>query len=285
MILNADWFTEICKEDGTAFSLKLKEKVHDEQTPYQRIEIFETEAFGTLMTLDGLVMLTDRDNFIYHEMLAHPALFTHPNPRRILIIGGGDCGTLFEVLKHPSVDLAEQVEIDERVTRVSEKFFPELCNSNRDPRASLVFTDGIRWVAESESGHYDVIIIDSTDPVGPAAGLFSEDFYKSCFRALAPQGVVAGQSESPLFHLKLIQSMHQAMHAAGFQDAATLHFPQCSYPSGWWSVTLGCKSAPAHVFREQDVAQKTLLNRYYNLEMHRAALTPPEFLRLALKRT
>src|SRR5205085_10061947 len=117
---------------------------------------------------------------------------------------GGDCGTLNEVLKHTTVERAEQVELDERVTRVAEKFFPQLCASNHDLRARLHFADGIEWVARAKAGSYDVIIIDSTDPVGPAAGLFSEPFYRNCLRALRPNGIVAGQSESPLFHADLI---------------------------------------------------------------------------------
>ena len=124
MPLDETWYTEQWAGQGSAISLKLRDKVHDEQSPYQRVEIRETETFGTLMTLDGLVMVTDRDNFVYHEMMSHPALFTHPDPKRVLIVGGGDCGTLHEVLKHPGVELAEQVELDERVTRVAEKFFP-----------------------------------------------------------------------------------------------------------------------------------------------------------------
>ena len=245
MALDKTWYTEEWAGQGSAISLKIKDKVHDEKSPYQRIEIYETETFGTLMTLDGLVMVTDRDNFVYHEMMSHPALFTHPDPKRVLVIGGGDCGTLHEVLKHQSVEQAEQVELDERVTRVSEKFFPELCESNHDPRAKLLFADGIKWVAEAKPETYDVIIIDSTDPVGPAAGLFSESFYKNCWRALRPHGVVVGQSESPLFHADLIRSVQKSFKAAGFRDVATLFFPQCTYPSGWWSATMASKSESA----------------------------------------
>jgi len=279
MTLDKNWYTEEWAGQGSAISLKLKHKVHDEQSPYQRIEIYETETFGTLMTLDGLVMVTDRDNFVYHEMMSHPALFTHPDPRRVLIIGGGDCGTLREVLRHKTVELAEQVELDERVTRVSEKFFPELCASNADARARLHFTDGIKWVADAKPETYDVIVIDSTDPVGPAAGLFSEAFYKNCFRALRPHGIVVGQSESPLFHADLIVSVQKSLKAAGFHDVATLFFPQCTYPSGWWSATLGGKNVPLRDFREQDAADKTFATRYYNREIHAAALASPEFLR------
>jgi len=279
MALDKSWYTEQWAEQGAAISLKIRDKVHDEQSPYQRIEIYETETFGTLMTLDGLVMVTDRDNFIYHEMMSHPALFTHPSPKRVLIIGGGDCGTLHEVLKHNGVELAEQVELDERVTRVAEKFFPTLCESNGDPRARLQFADGIKWVADAAPGSYDVIIVDSTDPVGPAAGLFSETFYRNCLKALNGNGVLVGQSESPLFHAELIHSVRKALRSVGFDDVATLNFPQCTYPSGWWSATLACKKATTAQFRESDAAGKPLSTRYYNPAIHRAALATPQFLR------
>lgn len=278
MALDHTWYTEQWAEQGAAISLKIRDKVHDEQSTYQRIEIYETETFGTLMTLDGLVMVTDRDNFIYHEMMSHPALFTHPNPRRVLIIGGGDCGTLREVLKHSTVELAEQVELDERVTRVAEKFFPDLCASNDDPRARLHFADGIEWVARAAPSSYDVIIIDSTDPVGPAAGLFSETFYRDCLRALGKDGIVVGQSESPLFHAELIRSVHRALRSAGFRDVLTLNFPQCTYPSGWWSATLAGNGRPLATFREDDVAAKRVSTRYYNRAIHTAARAAPQFL-------
>ncbi len=279
MTLDKNWYTEEWAGQGSAISLKIKDKVHDEQSTYQRIEIYETETFGTLMTLDGLVMVTDRDNFVYHEMMSHPALFTHPDPRRVLVIGGGDCGTLHEVLKHETVELAEQVELDERVTRVSEKFFPELCESNSDSRARLHFTDGIQWVADAKPETYDVIIVDSTDPIGPAAGLFSENFYKNCFRALRPHGIVVGQSESPLFHADLIRSVQKSLKAAGFGDATTLFFPQCTYPSGWWSATMGGKNIALANFRDRDAAARAFATRYYNRHIHTAAQASPEFLR------
>ena len=280
MSLDNSWYTEEWAGQGSAISLKTVKKLHDEQSAYQRIEIYQTETFGTLMTLDGLVMVTDRDNFIYHEMMSHPALFTHADPRRVLIIGGGDCGTLREVLKHKSVELAEQVELDERVTRVAEKFFPELCASNNDARAKLRFADGIQWVAAAQPGSYDVIIVDSTDPVGPAAGLFSAEFYANCWKALGAGGIVAGQSESPLFHADLIKSMHVALRAAGFADTASLHFPQCTYPSGWWSATLARKGGSLAALRREAAAIKDFPTRYYNHSIHIAALALPEFLQL-----
>ncbi|MGB5304642.1 MAG: polyamine aminopropyltransferase, partial [Gammaproteobacteria bacterium] len=215
MLETSQWFTEICEEGGSAFSMKIREKLHDEQSEYQRIEIYATEKFGNLMVIDGFVMLTARDNFIYHEMMSHPVLFTHPSPGNVVIIGGGDCGTLREVLKHGRVTHALQVEIDERVTRLAEEFFPELCVSNSDTRAEFFFGDGIRWMQEAEDGTVDVIIVDSTDPIGPAEGLFTEAFYRECHRALGDHGMLIQQSESPLYHMSIINPMRKAMQAAG----------------------------------------------------------------------
>ncbi len=279
MTLDPSWFTEVNAQSGTAFSLKLGEKIHEERSPYQLIEVYRTETFGNLMTIDGIIMLSQRDNFLYHEMMSHPVLFTHPDPRRVLIIGGGDCGTLREVLKHPGVEEATQVDIDERVTRVAERYFPELCDANADPRARLVFDDGIAWVKSARPGAYDVIIVDSTDPIGPAVGLFAEPFVRDCHRALSGDGILAQQSESPLLDLDtIIRPMHRNMRAAGFADAHTLHFPQCVYPSGWWTATAARKSGRIRDFREGDAAAKTFATRYYNAGIHRAALATPEFM-------
>jgi spermidine synthase len=280
MITDSDptWFTEICKESGSAISFQIREKLHQEQSPFQRIEIYATTHFGNLMVIDGFVMLTGRDNFLYHEMMSHPTLFTHPNPERVVIIGGGDCGTLREVLKHPGIKHALQVDIDERVTRLAEKYFPELCESNGDPRAELYFGDGIQWMKDAEPGSVDVIIVDSTDPIGPAEGLFTEAFFRDCHRALGEHGMLVQQSESPLLHYKsIIQPLHRAMRAAGFTDTATLPFPQPCYPSGWWSATMAGKHGDVRSFRMTEAAEKTFATRYYNAAIHQGALAPPEF--------
>ncbi len=274
---NTTWFSEICQESGSAFSLKIKCKLHEAQTPFQRIEIYETEQFGNLMTIDGFVMLTSRDNFIYHEMMAHPALFSHQNPKKVLIIGGGDCGTLREVLKHSAIEHVDQIDIDEQVTRLSERYFPELCESNHDPRARLLFIDGIQWVHEQAADSYDVIIIDSTDPIGPAEGLYSEAFYRQCQRLLGDDGIIVAQSESPLLHMKLLTRIHQALRHTNFLETHSLFFPQCSYPSGWWTATMGSKNQSLITFREQDARQKTFQTSYYNAAIHQAALAAPEF--------
>ncbi|MFN3234774.1 MAG: polyamine aminopropyltransferase [Gammaproteobacteria bacterium] len=277
---NKHWITEVCEGAGIAFSFKMKAKVHEEQTPFQKLEIYETEEFGYLMLLDGFMMLTSRDNFLYHEMMSHPALFSHPDPKKVVIIGGGDCGTLREVLKHTTVELAHQIDIDERVTRLSEKYFPELCESNDDPRAKLDFIDGVAWMKTVAPGSIDVIIIDSTDPIGPGEGLFSTAFYQDCFKALSDHGIIVQQSESPLLHFEtIIQPMYQKFAKAGFVDTQTFHFPQPCYPSGWWSATMAIKNGALDSFREQDARDKTFATRYYTSDLHKAAKVPPAFMK------
>ena len=276
-----NWFTEQHGRSGSSFGLRVKARLHAEQSPFQTIEIYDSTDWGKLMVIDGCMMVTTRDNFFYHEMMSHPALFTHPRAKRVVIIGGGDCGTLREVLKHDEVESAIQVEIDERVTRLAEKYFPELCESNNDPRAQLLFIDGIKWMAECEPETLDVVIVDSTDPIGPAEGLFNEAFYQSCLKALRPGGILVQQSESPLAHLPLLKSIRKAMKGAGFQAMRTLTFPQPCYPTGWWSATLARKGVDLSTFRDRDAASKSFATRYYNAGIHRAALAMPEFLREA----
>ena len=283
MTLDNSWFSEPQTDSGTAFSLKITEKLHEEQSQFQKIEIFQTQSFGKLMVIDGYIMLTDRDNFIYHEMMTHPVLFSHPNPENILIIGGGDCGTLREVLKHDSVKAAQQVDIDERVTRLSEIHFPELCESNNDPRAELHFEDGINWVKQADENSYDVIIVDSTDPIGPGEVLFSTEFYTNCQRILKNDGLIVQQSESPLLHLdSILAPMHQRMKTAGNSHTQSFLFPQCVYPSGWWSCTVGGMSELKN-FREEAVINKNFSTQYYNAEVHKAAMALPEFMQSLLK--
>ncbi|RYD15857.1 MAG: polyamine aminopropyltransferase [Lysobacteraceae bacterium] len=276
------WFTEQHGRSGSSFGLRVTRRLHAEQTPFQSIEIYETTDWGKLMVIDGCTMVSTRDNFLYHEMMSHPALFTHARAKRVVIIGGGDCGTLREVLKHEEVEHAVQVEIDERVTRLAEQYFPELCDSNNDPRAELLFIDGIKYMAECDPESIDLVIVDSTDPVGPAEGLFNAAFYQSCQRALRPSGILVQQSESPLVHLDLIKSMRSAMRVADFQSVRTLTFPQPIYPTGWWSCTMARKGADLSGFRERGAATRQFHTRYYNAEMHKAALAMPEFMRDAL---
>lgn len=277
------WFTEFFDQEGSAFSLKVRTKLETVQSEFQKIEIYDTETFGHLMVIDGCTMVSTRENFVYHEMMSHIPLFAHTNPEQVAIIGGGDCGTLREVLKHNSVKRVSQIDIDEQVTRMAEKYFPELCQSNQDPRANILFDDGIRWIKECPDNSLDVIIIDSTDPVGPAAGLFAVDFYQDCMRALRQGGLLVQQSESPLYHsASIIKQIHIDMAEAGASSSHTFQFPQVIYPSGWWSCTLASKGGDATEFRIEDAALKDFATQYYNADIHAAGLAVPEFMRRQL---
>ena len=282
MTTHDTWYIEHFQPTGSAIGFRTTGKLDEVQSPFQKIEIFATTDWGNLMLIDGAVMLTTRDNFFYHEMISHPALYTHADPKRVVIIGGGDCGTLREVLKHQGVQSATQCDIDEQVTRMSEKYFPELCDSNSDPRAELLFDDGVAYMADCPAGSVDVVIVDSTDPVGPAEGLFNKAFYASCFRALKDDGILVQQSESPLAQLELIRAMRAEMAKAGFSSFKTLPFPQPCYPTGWWSVTLARKGRDFG-FREAAAEAKPFATRYYTAALHRGALATPPFMAEALE--
>ena len=279
---NNNWYTEIFAASGSAFGLQVTKKLDEVQSPFQKIEMYETSHFGNLMVIDDVIMLSSRDNFLYHEMLSHPVLFTHANPKNVVIIGGGDCGTLREVLKHPGVESVTQIDIDEQVTRMAEKYFPELCASNNDPRATLKFDDGIKFMREALPESIDVIIVDSTDPIGPGEGLFNRAFYDSCRKALRHGGILVQQSESPLIHMPLLKAMRSAMQDAGFAALQTLLFPQMVYPSGWWTCTLARKDATFEGFREADAAAAPFNTEYYNVAVHKAASAWPNFMKKAL---
>lgn len=281
-LISSQWFTEIFQPSGSAFSLEITEKLAEVQSPFQHIEMYQTTQFGKLMVIDGVIMLSSRDNFLYHEMLSHPVLFTHPNPEQVVIIGGGDCGTLREVLKHRSVKAVTQIDIDEQVTRMAEQYFPELCSSNQDPRATLRFDDGIQYMRDAAPASLDVVIVDSTDPIGPGEGLFNRAFYQSCFNALKPGGILVQQSESPLIHLQLLNDMRQAMKDAGFTALQTLNFPQMVYPSGWWTCTLARKDQNFAGFRVEDAQNPDFDTDYYNADIHQAAMALPNFMRRQL---
>ncbi len=275
-----DWFLEPCAEAGSLFGLALEspEPLHDERSAFQHIQVFQSRHYGRVLVLDRILMITGRDNFIYHEMLTHPVLYTHPHPRRVLVIGGGDCGCLREVLRHETVESCVQVELDERVTRVAERWFPELCEANGDPRATLRFEDGISFIEQAGDASFDVIIVDSTDPIGQAARLFSRGFYHECRRVLGEAGVLAVQSESPLIHTDVLAGIHREMRAAGFPQVSALQFPQSSYPSGWWSATLAGGAKAHKAPRAAAPGRNRPVTRYYNSAVHRGAMELPEFL-------
>lgn len=211
--------------------------VHREQSPFQLIEIFDNPAFGRILILDGLVQTTERDEFCYHEMLVHVPLLIHPEPRSVLIIGGGDGGTLREVLRHSCVERVLMIEIDQRVTEVCKEFMPSLgANAWNDPRAEVRFDDGIAFLRDTDE-MFDAIIIDSSDPVGPGEGLFTEEFYKSAEQRLEVDGILAAQGGGVHFHQAELQRAYRSMKAA-FPEVCLYMGNVPTYPGTGWSYLL-----------------------------------------------
>jgi spermidine synthase len=245
--------------------------LHQETTAYQELVVAETKAYGRMLVLDGAVQTTMVDEFVYHEMITHVPLMLHPHPARVGIIGGGDGGAVREVLKHPSVESVHLIEIDEAVVQAAKRYFPELSRDLDNPRATVSCVDGIQWVREARN--FDVIMVDSTDPVGPAVGLFQPDFYQSVANALGDQGIMVAQSESPFLEPEVIQMVVRGMRTAfPFVRLYLAAIP--TYPSGLWSFTLGSKAPLAETV---DLSRAPQPTRYWTPEIQHAAFTLPQF--------
>jgi len=272
------WITDQGGGDITA-TLRVTRRLHEERTPYQYLEVYESPLFGRMLVLDGAVQTTEGDEFAYHEMLAHPALSTHPAPRRVLIIGGGDGGLLEEVLKHP-VERVTMVEIDEAVVRVARQHLGTICRrAFDDPRTALVIGDGIAYIRKTED-RFDVVLVDSPDPQGPAAGLFAPEFYAHVARRLTPDGLVAVQSGSAVYQQDLIRTVRRHLGAA-FPLVRTYLATVAAYPGGLWSFSLGSLGRDPLMADPAAIAKRIgeFGLRYFTASRHHAAFDLPPYLR------
>jgi len=252
---------------------RAKRRLLSEKTLFQKMEIYETASHGRVLLLDGLVQTTEKDEFFYHEMLAHPAMMSHPRPRDILIIGGGDGGALREVLRY-RVKSAVLVEIDARVIEVCRKYFPGLATSFGDKRAEIVVDDGNRFVRGTER-RFDVILVDSSDPVGPSAVLHQKAFYVALKRCLRPGGIIAAQAGAPLFHLEHLLKKRRFMKEL-FSFALYYLGPAPTYPGGLWCYALLSDRVDPRKRLRKKVPTKL---KYYNTDVHRGAFALPQFLK------
>lgn len=251
---------------------KVKNLLYSHQSPYQKIEVIENEYSGKVLLLDGLVQTTERDEFYYHEMLVHPALITHPSPKDILIIGGGDGGVLKEILRYP-VERVWLVEIDSQVIGVSKNFFPWLSPALEDERVELVVADGKEFIHKLNR-KFDVVLVDSSDPVGPSSRLHEKDFYGDLKNRLNPQGVVVAQSGSPFYHLDELKKKSVFLEKI-FKIVRFYTGPVPSYPGGVWCyVYLSEEISPLKLLREPPSGLK-----YFNQEIQEKAFTLPNFLK------
>ena len=264
---------------GYGVGFKVKERLFETQTKYQRLELYETEGFGKLLVLDGTVQLVEVGEESYHEPLVHPVLLAHPNPRRVLIIGGGDGGTLREVLRHKTVEKAVMVEIDEMVVEVSKIYMNVARGAFDDPRAELIIGDGVKYLKETDE-KFDVIIVDSTDPVGPAKLLFSEEFYRSAYEKLNERGLYITQAGSVYLFTNELLDAYRAMKKV-FDRVYYFSFPVIGYASPW-SFLVGVKGDVD--FRKVDLERARGLELYYyDPERHETLFQMPRYVRLLLE--
>ncbi len=279
------WFTD--KDDNQALSLRYTgEVLYDKESEFQRTRVIDTYAYGKTLTIDNMVMCTEKDEYHYHEMITHPALMSLNDAKKVLVIGGGDGGTIREVLKHSNIEKVVMVEIDENVVEAAKLHLPTLSQSFNHPKLELIIGDGIQYVAEAEAGSYDLIIVDGSDPVGPAEGLFNKKFYQDCYNALTDKGMIVAQGESPMFNQKAFHQINTCLKdVAGKDKVHTLLFHIPTYPSGVWSIQTASKGDvnPLEV-NENDIrkfVQNHNLN-YYNQDIHKAAFMLPTYVKRLL---
>lgn len=273
------WYTEK-HSDNVGISMKVSKSLYSGRSEYQQLDIVETLDYGRMMLLDGLVMVTERDEFIYHEMISHPALFVHPAPQRVLVIGGGDGGSIREIVRHQDVELAVLCEIDGLVIEKSLEFLPSMASAidGKHPRVKLHVDDGLAYIREHQD-QFDIILVDSTDPIGPAVGLFEEDFYRLVHAALKDDGIMVAQSESPFYHADIQKGMFANLRSV-FPIVEMYQAFIPTYPSGFWSFAFASKAYhPVRDFDRQRSANRSFHTRYYNEDLHLGAFMLPTFAR------
>lgn len=266
------WFTE---KQTSVFGItaKIRETLVTEKTEFQDLAMIDTEEFGRMLVLDGMVMTTVKDEFVYHEMMAHPALCTHPNPKHVLVVGGGDGGVIRETIKHPEVEKAVLVEIDGKVIEYSKKYLPEIAGALDNPRVEVQVADGYMHIIESKN-KYDVIMVDSTEPVGPAAPLFERGFYQGIYEALKDDGIFVAQTDNPWFKADLIQKVNKDVKEI-FPIVRVYGANIPTYPSGLWTFTMGSKVHDPLEAKESKIPE--LDTKYYTPRIHKAAFVLPKF--------
>lgn len=267
-----DWFEET--HENIALKFRLKERLFAKQSEFQKVEVVETCGHGKLLAHDGMIMVTEKDEFIYHDMITHVPMFTHPCPKNVLVIGGGDGGTVREVLKHNSVEKVTMVEIDGTVVEASKTFIPQTSHKLEDARVTLRIEDGVKFMKESQET-FDVIIVDSSEPIGPATPLFNVDFYKDVSQRMSDNGIVVSQGESPYYDMKM-QKVLVNILAEVFPKVHLYNYCNMSYPSGLWSFTFASKGlCPFKDFDPSRVQQKF---EYYSKEIHYGSFLLPQFM-------
>ncbi len=273
------WYTEQ-HTDNARFSIKIDKQLISVQSEFQRIDVFESQEFGRILTLDGFLMVTEKDEFIYHDMITHIPMATNPNIKKVLVIGAGDGGAIRELLRYKTITHIDMVEIDEEVVKVSKKYLPFTACGLTDERVHLHYEDGLKYV-RGKDGEYDLIIVDSTDPFGPGEGLFTKEFYGNCFHALNDEGILVNQHESVYYdsYAAAMRRAHQRLKECfTIAKVYQAHIP--TYPSGHWLFGFASKKYdPIKDLDADKWNQLGLKTRYYNTDLHIGAFAIPNYVK------
>lgn len=272
------WYSEN-HTPNVKFSIKIDKQIVSVQSDFQRIDIFDSFDFGRILTLDGFLMITEKDEFIYHEMITHVPMAVHPNAQNILVIGAGDGGTVRELCKYKCVKSIDLVEIDKKVVEVCKKHFNQTACKLNDKRVKIYYEDGLKFV-RNKTDLYDLIIVDSTDPFGPGEGLFTREFYGSCFKALKDDGILVNQHESPYYpqDAKAMQRAHKNIKAVfPLHKVYQAHIP--TYPSGHWLFGFASKKYSPYDLNKEKWNKLKIKTGYYNTELHEGAFKLPNYVK------
>lgn len=264
---------------GFGIAIKVKEVLFSDQSPFQKVEILDSDsALGKILTLDDLMMTTEGDEQFYHEMISHIPMMNHKNPKSVLVIGGGDGGTVREVLKHDTVERVVLCEIDGMVIDACKKYLPTIAGKLDDPRVEILVEDAIEYIKDKEN-EFDIVLIDSTDPMGPGEGLFTEEFYTNVKKSLKKGGIVAAQSESPVVNKEEIKKMYNLLKKV-FPITSTFTSPIPTYPGGYWAWAFCSEEVePLSYIDERRCSDITKTCKIYNKEYHLARFALPNFLK------
>jgi len=273
------WFSEYHAK-SVKYSIKVDRQLYSHKSEFQRIDVFHSKEMGVILTLDGFLMVTEKDEFVYHEMITHVALAVRPEIENVLVIGAGDGGTIRELAKYGTVGHIDMVEIDEAVVEACVQYLPQTACRLDDPRVSIFYEDGLKFVRKKKN-EYDLIVIDSTDPFGPGEGLFTKEFYGSCHNALSDDGILINQHESPFYEndakavTKISKRMRSVFPVVSVYQA---HIP--SYPSGHWLFGFASKNLhPTDDLRADEWNALGINTKYYNTDLHRGCFALPNYVK------
>ncbi len=269
-------WVEECFGDYVSLKFKVKNVLYREKSNFQTVSVVDTVGHGKMLLNDGLVMCSERDEFIYHDMIVHPAFYVHPNIQSVLVIGGGDGGTVRELCKYESVKYIDMVEIDKLVVDACLAHMPSISSKLKDSRVNLVFEDGVEFVKKTKNT-YDLIIVDSSDPIGPATPLFNSGFYKDVYNCLSESGIVVSQCES-VFYEKEMQAKMYSILKNQFSVCELYNYSNMCYPAGLWSFSFSSKKYhPTKDFIADKYLTKNIDYKYYNKDIHYGAFCLPQF--------